>query len=324
MIVIFFLILLVVYFLNCNKDNFHKDNFHEDIRGKYKPKKNIDYLDELVKYTNSKQELYDDMEFVEGQFHNDYRDTITAFNNIAPSQKQVFNINNDPAKFSNPSQKEVNKLIKDFITELNKNVMEVVPDYRQPNTGWDEALPDPQVKSGWEKAQEELGLPKSVYPDPAKKSKVSIVKVDHLEKYETDEEIKYTCYLFLKKKNVKDIIVVKVSFVINKDVLNDVVIEDIFMLGYMTEVGVGRNTDNKDNFYNFNNLEYSDMLDDRQIMKQLNNKLAVRHRDMQKFNNSLEPQFKKIKSDAPNLSNYRSYQATQTIFDDLNLPRYYS
>lgn len=332
---IFIMILLVIFVLYViNRSNNNKDTFHQDVRAIYKPKKNIDYLDELLQYTNDNQSLYSsdaNLEFVENQFHNDYRDTITAFNNIAPSQKQIFNISNMPVDFTNPNKSEVKKLVNDFIKELNQNIIKEVPDYRTANSGWDEVLEDPQFKeNGWEKSMKALGLPKSVYPDPAKKSKVKVVKIDHIEKYESEDEIKYNCFLFIKKCNVEDILVIKVSFVLDKRIINEerlffnkkltetrVVIEEIFILGYMTEKGIGRNNDFKDRFYNFSNLDKDGILDDKEIISQLNKKLAQRSAETQRFNDTLEPQFRDLKLGAPHLSNYNSYQATNTIYDDL-------
>ena len=277
------------------------------------------------------------MEFIEAQFHNDYRDTLTAFNNIAPSQKQIFNINNLPLDFSISKHSEVTKLINDFMLELNKNVKNEVPDYRTSNNGFDELMPDKQMKTGWDKQMQELGLPKSLYPDPAKKGLITLLKVDHVEKYETEDELKYVCYLFLKKINVEDILVIKVSFVLDKKVVNlertffyekpietHVVLEEIFMLGYMTEQGVGRTNDFRDKFYNFGNLEKDGIMDDQEIMKQLNQKLMMRHMETQRFDNTLDDQFRQLKLQAPHLSNYNSFQVTQTIYDDLSRPRNYS
>ncbi len=326
---------LIIYYINRNRDN-----FHQDVRARYKPKKNTDYLNDLLKYTNDNHSLYSedyDMEFVEAQFHTDYRDTITAFNNIAPAQKQIFNMANLPVEFSNPSSQEVKKLITDFMSELNKNIINEVPDYRQASSGWDEAIQDPNQESGWDKQMKSLGLPKSLYPDPAKKSKVKLLKIDHVEKYESEDEIKYSVYLFLKKNNVEDLLVIKVSFVLDKRIANldrtffnqkpsetSIVLEEIFMIGYMTERGVGRTNDFRDKFYNFNDLEKDGILDDKEIIRQLNNKLNERHRETQRFDDTLEPQFRSLKLDTPNLSNYNSFQSTRTIYDDITQPRNFS
>jgi hypothetical protein len=334
-LLILLVFVLIIYYINKNRDG-----FHQDIRAKYKPKKNTDYLNDLLKYTNDNHSLYSedyDMEFVEAQFHTDYRDTITAFNNIAPAQKQIFNIANLPVQFSNPEQHEVKKLISDFMTELNKNIINEVPDYRNVNSGWDEAVEDPHKESGWDRNMEALGLPKSLYPDPAKKSKVKLLKIDHVEKYESEDEIKYSVYLFLKKNKVEDVLVIKVSFVLDKRIVNEdrtffnqnnnethIVLEEIFMIGYMTERGVGRTNDFRDKFYNFNDLEKDGILDDNEIIRQLNHKLAERHKETQRFNDTLEPQFRSLKVNAPHLSNSKSYQATRTIYDDLTQPRIFS
>jgi hypothetical protein len=334
---ILLVLILIMYYLN-KKNN---DNFHEDIRAKQKSKRNIDYLDDLLKFADNSSHSSSNgkfnLDFVEAQFHNDYRDTITGFNNIAPSQKQVFNMANVPVNFSNPNPLEVKKLISDFIKELNNNIMNEVPDYRTANSGWDELLQDKKCESGWEKSMKSLGLPKSIYPDPAKKSKVKIIKLDHVEKYETEDEIKYACFLFLKKSNVEDILVIKVSFVLDKRIINEermffeerntetrVILEEIYILGYMTEKGVGRSNHPRDKFYNFYDLEKDGILDDKEILRQLNKKLAERHRETQRFDNNLDDQFRELKTQTPHLSNFNSYQTTQTIYDDLLKPRNYS
>ena len=75
-----------------------------------------DQLEKLLEFTQEDMGKFINPTFTEGQFHNDYRDTITAFNNIAPSQKQIFNQGNIPIVLSNPPVREVKKLIRDFIT----------------------------------------------------------------------------------------------------------------------------------------------------------------------------------------------------------------
>ena len=94
--------------------------------------------------------------------------------------------------------------------KIYKNIFTEVPDYRTANSGWDEPLQDQQMETGWEKHMQSLGLPKSLYPDPAKKSKVKLEKIDHVEKYETedeteDEEEKKTEY-YIKRNNEGKII----------------------------------------------------------------------------------------------------------------------
>lgn len=303
--------------------------FHEDIRAKSRVKSQGSYLDSL----NNNGEGLD---FVEMRYHTDYRDTMTAFNNIAPSQKQIFNVANQPVVFTNPHKKEVKNLVEDFIDELNRNIIEFVPDYRTNNSGWDEPLQDKKEgKDSFAKFMNSLGLPGSLYDNPAKKAPVELIKIDHVEKYESDDEIKYLVYLFVKKPNVKDQMVVRISFVLDKRIINidrnffdnhkesrlSAIIEEIFIMGYMVPVGVGRINRPRDSFYNFQMLEKDGIVDQEQIIKQLNRKLKERSAERDSFNKNLDQDTYNLKTGAPNLMNYESYQATQTIYDDFNNPR---
>lgn len=227
--------------------------------------------------------------FTETQFNNNYRDTITAFNNIAPSQKQLFNKSDYPVKFTNPKVSEVKELVRGFITELNNNIKNNVSDTLDGNSGWDELMPEKNVKSGWAKQQEKLGLPVSIYNEPAKRAKVKLIKVDHLEKYSTDNQIRYVVYLILQKVNVSDQMIVRVSFVFdnmiderkffdteeeNKNNIN-VSIEEIFIVGFLTDDSFGAKS-KYDDFYNFEGIENECMMDQKEIIKQLNDKYKQR------------------------------------------------
>lgn len=340
------LIALIIYIVYKNTDKIitNKETFDSS----------DDYLNDLSKYVVT--DKYNDdtnkalnIVFIEGQYHTDYRDTVTGFNNIVPSQKQIFNQENVPIKFTNPDLSEVQKLIKDFIKELNKNIMTEVGDTRTSNSGWDEIIPEKTIESGWEKQMRALNLPTNLYPEPAKKSKVILVAIDHIEKYETDNEIKYSCFLFLQKKNIKDQLVIKVSFVLNKKSVNldrkffdsesmspddpHVIIEEIFILGYLTSDGnTGATKKTPDDFYKFSGLENQDILDRGVIIKELIKKYKSRTKDMNYFNASLngfnaslanfngplDKEQTEFRKEVPHLMNSKSYQVTQTIEDDLN------
>jgi hypothetical protein len=307
------------------------------------------YLNTLFKYSLDDMDKYINPIFVEGQFHTDYRDTITAFNNIAPSQKQIFNQANIPIQFTNPPVEEVKSMVKDFMKELNKNIMEVVPDFRNAHSGWDEVIPEMKVQSGWEKQMKALGLPSSLYPEPGKREKAKLIAIDHVEKYETDDEIKYVCYLFLQKKSIKDQMAVKVSFVMNKRETNldrkffekqeldtqNVIIEEIFILGFLQREGLDKTNKRPDDFYNFKGLENQEILDQKTIIKELIKKYRERSRDVNDFNSAingfnaslanfngpLDPETKQFRDEVPHLRNSKSYQVTQTIYDDLEKGR---
>jgi hypothetical protein len=320
--IIVLIVIFVIYYLTKNNDNF------EENKTKNKLKKR-DYLHDLLKFRNkikyNNNVNLSNLYFVEAQFNNDYRDTITAFNNIAPSQKPIFNLMQEYVKFTNPRHKEVNKLINNFIIDLNENIMTDVTNYLTTNSRWDEVLEMPKCESGWDKQMKRLGLPPNLYNNIVNKEKIKLIKLDHVEKYETKEEIKYVCYLFIKKPSVKDILIIKVSFIINKTKTTNVIIEEIFIVGFMTDKNVGlNNNDNniEDKFYNYENLNNNDgMINDQEIINQLNIKLEERHRHTQNFDNTLDKQSRLFKEEIPQMNNYNSYQVTQTIYDDILKPK---
>lgn len=261
--------------------------------------------------------------FVENQFHTDYRDALTAFNNIAPSQKQMFNRSNYPVTTSTVDVKEVKYLIKSFIKELNKNIKHVVSDSSNVNSGWDDHMPEKQEKSGWEKQQEELGLPSSLYCDPAKKGKIKLIKIDHLEKYTTSDQTRYVTILILQKVNTEDQMVLRTSFVLDNVDMNkdrnffenkivdgsvvdnskDVKIEEIFVLGFMTDHSYGAKTV-RDDFYRFDFVEDEDgMLDQNEILKQLQEKYKLREFENRGLTSQYDENGRIVYNDLSDLTN---------------------
>jgi hypothetical protein len=260
---------------------------------------------------------------IENQFHNDYRDVLTAFNNIAPSQKQIFNRSNYPITTTNPDVKEVKHLIKSFIKELNKNIKQNISESANVNSGWDDHMPEKQEKSGWDKQQEELGLPSSLYCDAAKKGKIKLIKIDHLEKYTTSDQTRYVAILILQKVNADDQMVLRTSFVLDNVDMNkdrsffdnkivdgsivdnskDVKIEEIFVLGFMTDHSYGAKTV-RDDFYKFDFIEDEDgMLDQNQILKELQNKYKSREIENRGLTSQYDENGKIVYNDLSDLTN---------------------
>lgn len=289
--------------------------------------------------------------FLDVQFHNNYRDTITAFNDIAPAQKLIFNQASLPATYTNPNpdNKEVVNIVNNFIKEVNRDVQKHISDYRTSNTGWDEYTPDKRM-DGWEKQMQDLGLPPSLYSDPAKRSEIKLIKIDNVDKFVTEFQTKYDIVMIVQKPNVEDQMVVKMSFVkdnlnINKerqffDKINDdydkesgiskkhkkkndelnMVIEEIFVVGFLTDEGLSNEQPNVNNldFYNFKGLEANDISDGKQITKELVRKFRLRDNDRDEFVANLDPQTQKFRNELPDISDYKSYKCTRSIFDDLN------
>ena len=273
----------------------------------------------------------DNQIFVEAQYHSDYRDTITAFNNIVPCQKPMFNPGSLPVEKSIIDTSEVKKMVNDFIKELNRNISNEVPEYRNSNSGWDELIPEKKIKSGWNKQRESLGLPTSLYPDPAIKSKIRLINIDFIEKYETDNEIKYVVYMFIQKKNVEDKLLIKISFIINKNDINEsrkffekdnnvqdleIYIEDIFMIGYMTFGNENKSGKKPEDFYNFDGLENQDILDQKVIMQELIKKYKQRTNDMNNFNADLYNDNQLNNKNLPTMMGYNSAELSQSLLRD--------
>ena len=285
---IIILILVVIYtvlFKNKKEqfvpNKFQNDDYdNDDIDYDEDPAK---YIDKILKSKN-KQKV--NPYFLEMQFHQDYRDTSNAFNMLSPDQRQLFNRSDLPITNSTkPSDTEIKHLITKFVKEVNKTVKNHVSDELN-LTGWHDNMPDKKYESGWEKQQKELGLPGSIYIDPAGKAPIKLIKLDHSEKYETDDEVKYVIFLIIQKKNVADQMVLRISFVIEKRDLNldreffdkskdtyetSVKIEEIFILGYMTTHSFGKKM-SRDKFYDFDKITDGRMFSQKDIIKMLNKK----------------------------------------------------
>lgn len=284
-IVIIAIIICVIYkcFFCNSKENFDVefkeydyDEYSTNIKDANK------YIDRLLKAKNKNTvNLY----FIESQFHNDYKDTLTAFNNIVPCQKQLFNRSNLPVTTIEPNINDVKQLIVSFINEVNKNLQQSESSEMSP-IGWNDFKPEKKIKSGWDKQQEALGLPTSMYKEGAEKAPIKLVKIDHLEKYETDDETRHVTYLIVQKKNSNDQMVIRVSFVIDRNDLNldrdffddekdfyetAVKIEEVFVIGFMTNEGKNKGTSRQD-FYNFESLNDDQLVSDKDIVVELNKK----------------------------------------------------
>lgn len=346
-IIVILAVLFVIYliFSNSTTKNNSQDNKKEkfaDFTTKNKDYSEIDDLLEHMKHNkNNKSKKLNIKKlkpfFNDITFHNDYRDVITAFNNIAPKQRQIFNIANIPVTTMKATINDVAGMVNDFIHSINKNIMLQVPNERNPNSGWDEAIPDPNVKSGWDKVQDELGLPSSIYNKPAGNNKIKLVEIEKAEKYETEDEIKFVIYFIIQKLNVNDQMIVKLSLVQDKRNLTDerlffskepiemkIVIEEIFVIGYLSNEGMESYESPADDFYNFEGLSDNNIMDQRVIVNELNKKYKQRMAEMQNRNALLGNDGCNLKEHLNYIANSDSYQTTRTIFDDFKADRTFS
>ncbi len=272
---------------------------------------------------------------IEIQFHNDYRDTITAINNLVAEKRQRFNIANIPIKYSEPEASEVRQMVSDFVNILNINLKTEVPDHRNVNSGWDEAVPDLNMESGWDKAQKSLGLQSSLFAKPAMRSEIRLIAINYVQKYETEDEIKYLIDLVLQKATAEDQMVIRAGFVQDKRTLSDennffvdklinmqVVIEDVSITGYLSDEGIDHKQlqydSDKTLFFDYNALEQNLLTDPKYVQKQLMDKYKQRTQEMDMRNATLDEEGRAFHRSLPHLYDFSNIKLTRTIFDDMN------
>lgn len=302
-------------------------------------------VDDVINYENSSNEIVIkknilNNNFLNIQFHNDYRDVIAAINNLIPDKKQLFNIANIPLKYSEPDVKEVKNIVIDFIKVLNENLKIEIPNYRNPNSGWDEPISDPTISSGWDMIQESLGLAPSLYEKPARKSFVKLIAITHLQKYETEDEIKYSPEIVIQKNNVEDQMILKVSFIQDKRPLNDennfftkkniemkIIIEDIFIVGYLSkycnDFNLATDELEKEKYFDFNQMEHNLLLDPKIIQKVLLENYKQKSEEINNRNALLDDEGQDFHKDLPKIYEYYNIKGTQTIFDDMNGKKFF-
>lgn len=283
-----------------NQSNFNQyaenEDYDNDCDDKYDEKKVNKYLDIILKakYGGKNKKIKTNGNFVDAQWHTDYRDTQNAFDLVVPNRKQLFNLCALPVdQVSEVPEKDTRYLVSKFIKEINSTVKNKISNELS-NTSWIDNMPQKKIESGWEKQQKALGLPTSIYKEPAKKAPIKLVKIDHAEKYETEKEIRYSLFLIIQKKHVKDQLVIKVNFVVDKNDVNidrdffssdkgsfatTVIIEEISIIGFLTSNNFGERT-RQDDFYQFDAITDGRMFSQEQIIKELNKKKAEYAKEM--------------------------------------------
>lgn len=339
-IILLLIVGYVLYSLTFNKTNTNTKGrvipYYGSYRDNSRSFKN-DVIDDIISLDNSygshgpvKRELLNP-NFLNIQFHNDYRDLATAFNNLIANQRQLFNLPNEPVKYSEPDPSEVKRLVNDFVKLVNTNLRTQVPGRRNCQSGWDEAIPDPNIAPGWAQMRKSLGLPVSLYEGPAANNLVKLIGVNLVQKYETEDEVKYSCDIVLQKYNVIDQIILKVDFIQNKRPLNDenvffnnnpqiqlrVHIENIFIVGYLSPYGddAKRQFDGDEvKYYDYDKLEYNNMTDPKYIRDILMKKYKQRTEEMEQRNAMLDEEGQEFHKTLPQVYDAANILGTKVMF----------
>jgi hypothetical protein len=304
-IIIIIVVVVFIYMIMNKKENLKENDLYKEEDYSYLDDifNNIEYKKEPHKKSiiKLKKEPQVKPYFIEMRVHNDYRDTLTAFNNVAPDQRPMFNRSVLPVKQVDVNPVEVKPLVKAFIKRVNDEVKHRVTDIQNENSGWDELAPE-NKKDGWGDYMNELGLPESIFNEPAKRAKIKLVKIDAVQKFATEEQLNFIVHMIIQKKNVSDQMIVKVSYVMDNVDLNaernfnkseftvdfNVKIEEIAIVGFLTDHSYGDKTERKD-FYEFVNIEKDNIVDNELILKALKDKYKQRQIESDGFNLTIAP-----------------------------------
>ena len=296
-------------------------------------------FDSLQKGSRLKTELLDVL------YHRDYNDTITAINNLT-SQKELFNMGFLPVKETESDPKNVKQLVKLFMDRINDEVKHRVSEYLNINSGWNDQGKRKKNKSGFAEAMEELGLPGDLYAEPAGKSKLRLIKIINAEQMMTDDQIRFVVEIVVQKKNVKDQMVLKIHFFMERKDAEDgndkredffskslanhyletqddedldplVIIEQVFTVGFLSDAGNSKTT--ADKFYDYKDILNGDgIVDQYKVLQIMKKKHAERSKELSSFLCSTDADTQEI-HDVPGIGDYESYKATRTIMDDLRI-----
>jgi hypothetical protein len=225
--------------------------------------------------------------FVEMQFHNDYKDVISAFDIMIETGRQIFNRSNLPVSIKELNSADSIKMTNVFIEQLNDVLKRRINNHADVENGWKNIQENKQIESGWEKQMKKIGVPSNIYDKGALKSKIILIRIDKFVMSTTDSQTRYDVFMIIQKDNSYDQMVLKVSFVTDREDMNtdrnffkddktvdlNVHMEDIFVIGFMTNHSYGsNNVSMRQDFYNFENVEKDGMMDQTEIMKQLKKK----------------------------------------------------
>lgn len=280
-------------------------------------------------------------EFAEMQYHMDYNDVMTAINNLT-SQKELFNMGFLPVAESEPNKGNVKSLIKLFLDKMNAEIKNNVQEYLHVNSGWNDMGKRKREKSGFEEQMEELGLPGSLYNEPASNAPINLIKVDKSVQFTTDDQIRFTIYIIVQKENIKDQMVLQVQFFMEREDLSGlrddranffekglsneedaahidpnqvVIIEQVFILGYLTNETRPRTKMDKFNDYS-NTQRIDGTIDQEKVIKRMLIKHKERETELNSFIHTLDDDAKEIYETA-GVDSYSRYKNTRTIMDDL-------
>lgn len=289
--------------------------------------KDFNIYGENDEFMNKKYKLNknnDDTYFAPLRFHPDYIDVINFindnYNNVSPHDKmenKLFNKNDLPTITNNmPNVKEINKvgsILNNYVKYLNKECQN--NKYSINQNKWENRI-EQNYKDGFQRVQEFLGLPKSLYNRSVSQTELTLDEYYGLqsEKVIDTDEIEYSVYLLLSRKQTRDKMLLKMKFIIND---KKVMIDDIDIIGFDNNRPLNKNYEDINNYYKFDSLGKSNLISAGDILDEMKYKYAVRENVMQQSIDNLHPEDKFMHMRI-NPYNYDGIRTTRTIYDDIN------
>ncbi len=316
-LIIIILLIILIHYINLNKqsESFEITDETENVISTQDKFNNNNY------YLNSG---INDRFFTPCKFHNDYIDVLNALNKydgISPHDKQLFNINNIPVTIDKniKNNEEINKvglMIDNFIDELNEKIVNIQNETSHYTTnGWNNKY-EQTYEDPFRKFRKSLGLPETLYNDEVKGTKIYLHKFFNIDKYQTEQEIKYIVHVIIKRDMSDDALLLKISFVIDKSNPTNVIIENIDIVGSISNRVISQEYADVNNFYNFESLNENNMVNIGNVM----NELAYKHLIRQKLANEQIENLEendRIMHNSINPYDYQSYKNTRTIYNDI-------
>jgi len=293
-----------------------------------------DALDQIMDLPQMKKEnnIMLNTEFIEDQFHLDYQDQITAFNRIA-KQKELFNLSFLPVTQTTVDPDIAHSLAKMLIKKINQVNRDEVPEYLNRDSKWTDQGLVQKKKSGWDRQMNRLGLPSSLYNEPVGKKRLRLIDLQKTEQYETSDQLRFVLWMIVQKKDVVDQLVVRINMMMNKNndqnpdnffskdlverthEIKDVVVEQIFIVGYLTNNAEKKTKMNRFHDYGVVENEYG-FIDQEKVLKIMKKKHKEREKEMKSFTSNVSAEQTEI-YDVPALDSYENYRDTRKILDDL-------
>jgi len=173
----------------------------------------------------------------EAKFHNDYRDVNTAIANISSDHRKKFNKEAKPIDKTNMiHDRQTRVYVQNFIDLINSEIDKLNKYLDMSIDRWDNQLPQKKVENGWDKLQVQLGLPSSLYSDPAENDHIHLLKIMSANKFDiiNGDETRFKATFIVYKKNVVDQMIITLTMMYKNTNPDNVYIEDIYVDGYLT------------------------------------------------------------------------------------------